>query len=315
MLAMNFIRNTLSEINDFALKDPAGFIKSSCEDFVSRVDEIAKAVAENKEIKVIALAGPSASGKTTSAHILCDLIEKKGLKTAVVSLDDFYHNDENVPRNKDGSADYETVDSLNTDLIISFLSEIIEKGRAYAPLYDFKTHKRQDNANLVDIGENGIVLVEGLHALNPKITSGFDKKNLITVYASVNDCVEDENGVTLLSSRQIRLVRRALRDNKFRGIDINKTLKVWNAIVRSEEKYLFPCKNLANFELITFNPFEPCIYRESFCAMREFVDASDSYYVFFIKTVNMLEMFEIIDEKLIPDDALVREFIGGLKHN
>ena len=305
--------NTLNEINKMAKECPEEFIKACNSEYINNITDIAKRIESNNDIKIIAIAGPSGSGKTTTAHILQDELEEIGETTAVVSLDDFYLPADKLPLLPDGSLDIESVNSLDIDLIKGCFEQIIKRGTADLPKYDFKTKSRVPNATQLNIGNHGIVIVEGLHAMNPLIADLVPSKNILKIYISVNRSVDDDNGVQMLSSRQIRLIRRVLRDDRFRGATATETLHLWNNVIDGEQKYLYCFKDTADILLATFHPYELGVYRERFGKMRSTVHKNAPCYDYFIKTANALERFAVIDSALVPDNSLIREFIGDLK--
>ncbi|MBQ6885388.1 MAG: hypothetical protein IJN56_06605 [Clostridia bacterium] len=305
--------NTLNEINKNALECPLQFIQASDKEYLDNISGIAKHIEADDNIKIVAIAGPSGSGKTTTAHILQESLKNLGETVAVVSLDDFYLPVDKLPVLSDGSLDIESVNALDISLIKECFDGIVKNGKANLPRYDFKTKSSIRNANNIDIGNKGIVIVEGLHAMNPLISDLVPRKNIYKIYISVNRSVDDQNGVQLLSSRQIRLIRRVLRDDRFRGATATQTLQLWNNVIDGERKYLYCFKDTADIQLVTFHPYELGVYRERFGKMRSTVNKNAPCYDYFIKTANALERFEDIDSTLVPDDSLIREFIGGLK--
>lgn len=305
--------NTLNEINKLAKENPKEFIRTCNDEYVKNIVSIARQIESNDDIKIVAIAGPSGSGKTTTAHILQDKLESLGETTSVVSLDDFYLPTDKLPLLPDGSLDIESVNSLDIPLIKECFTQIIKDGKASLPKYDFKTKKQLLNAKTIDIGNHGIVIVEGLHAMNPLIADLVPRKNILKIYISVNRSVDDNNGVQMLSSRQIRLIRRVLRDDKFRGSTATETLHLWNNVIEGERKYLYCFKNTADIHLVTFHPYELGVYRERFCKMRNGVHKNAPCYEYFIDTANALERFASIDSSLVPSESLIREFIGDLK--
>lgn len=305
--------NTLNEINKMATECPKEFIKTCNDEYISNITNIAKKIESDDDIKIVAIAGPSGSGKTTTAHILQEKLEILGETTAVVSLDDFYLPEDRVPILPDGSADIESVHSLDIALIKECFNDIIKSGKTTLPQYDFKTKSRISAAKTLDIGSRGIVIIEGLHAMNPLISGLVMRKNIYKIYISVNRSVDDNNGVQMLSSRQIRLIRRVLRDDRFRGATATETLHLWNNVIDGERKYLYCFKDTADEQLVTFHPYELGVYRERFCKMRSTVNKNAPCYEYFIDTANALERFDAIDSSLVPDGSLIREFIGDLK--
>ncbi len=308
------MKNTLQAINDAAKNNPLELIRLSEESYMSNISSAAKRISDDDDIKIVSIAGPSGSGKTTTAHILCEMLENLGEKTAVVSLDNFYLPKERLPVLPDGSLDIESVNSLDIALMQKCFGEIIKTGKTALPKYNFSNESRSQEAQALDIGERGIVIVEGLHALNPVITELVPRKNIFKLYISVNSPILD-NGEPLLSSRQLRLVRRSLRDAAFRGADINETLSLWSGVIEGEIEHLYKYKDTADFMLKTLHLFEPCVFKERFLRMREELSDTAPCREYFLKTCRALERFCSLDEDYVPTNSLIREFLGGGKYN
>ncbi|MBR4123502.1 MAG: hypothetical protein IKY45_03575 [Clostridia bacterium] len=304
--------NSVLEINE-AAKNPQKLIEISEKRYIDEVFSAAKKIADDDRIKIVSLAGPSGSGKTTTAHILCKRLEELGEKTIVVSLDDFYLPYDKLPILENGSRDVESVNSLNIPLIKKSFLEIISTGKTMLPRYDFANKSSILEDRPADIGERGIIIVEGLHALNPLITDLVSRENIFKMYISVNCSIEDAFGEQLLSSRQLRLVRRSLRDNIFRGSSINDTLNFWNGVVEGERKYLYCFKNTADVLIKTLHPYEPCIYRDDFLKLKEQVNPDIFGYEYFLRTAAAIEKFVPLNPRIVPDNSLIREFIGDIK--
>ncbi len=306
--------NTVGEINKAAL-NPCELIKIAEQDYLGEIFRVAQTIADNDDIKIVSLAGPSGSGKTTTAHILCDRLAELGEKTLVVSLDDFYLPYNKLPVLENGKKDIESVEALDTEIIRKCFSEIINTGKTYLPKYDFKTKTSIPNQRLADVGEKGIIIAEGLHALNPVITDLAPRENIFKMYISVNCSIGDDFGEQLLSSRQIRLARRALRDRIFRGTALEETLSLWNGVVEGERKYLYCFKNTADALVKTLHIYEPCVYRDEILALSKELKNDTVCYEYFMRTVRALEKFSPIDRSLVPINSLIREFIGNGKYN
>lgn len=302
--------NTINEINKAATEDAGQFILQGDTEYKNRICDIAKTIADDDDIKIVSIAGPSGSGKTTTAHILCQRLEELDETVEVVSLDDFYLENDKLPLLPDGSLDIESVNSLDIQRIKKCFNEIVASGKTVLPQFDFKTKTRNDSHREIDIGNRGIIIVEGLHAMNPLITGLVPAKNIFKVYISVNVPIEDDNGQQVLSSRQIRLVRRMLRDEQFRNATAEDTLKLWNNVIDGESKYLYCFKNTADVCLTTLHPYELGVYKKRFCALRNTVGKNTPCREFFLDTVNAMERFVYIDASLVPETALIREFIG-----
>lgn len=306
----SFMKNTLFEINNAIRNGKAEFVKECESSYRSAVNQIAELIADDDDLIIIAVAGPSSSGKTTTAKLLRSRLERLDENTEVVSLDDFYLEYENLPDLPDGSKDLESVNALDLDLIKKCFNEIINCGKSELPIFNFKMHSRETRKRIVDIKERGIIIVEGLHALNPLITSLVPEKNLYKIYVSTNDSVYTENGDKLLESWDIRLIRRVLRDEKFRGSNIGETLELWDNVIDGEKKHLYRYKKTADYKLTTLHPYELGLYKEKFLKLAKKVKKTDPHFELIKKVCDALIMFDTVEEDLVPSDSLLREFIG-----
>ncbi len=303
------MKSTLQTINNYAETSPEELVLRAERHYRNEISAVADKITQNKSIKVIAIAGPSSSGKTTTAHMLRGCLAERGVKTDVVSLDDFYLPPERLPLLPDGTQDIESVNALDIPLINKCFNKALESGKTYLPQFDFQAKKRIENAREIDISGNSIVIVEGLHALNPVLTGIIPDEKLFRAYISVNRSIEDENGEVLLTSRQIRLVRRILRDRIFRSTLPAETLNLWKGVTAGEEKYLYCFKNQADILIKTLHIYEPCLYKSELSALKgETAQCTDNPY--FMQTLESIERFYPIDGSLIPENSLIREFIG-----
>lgn len=306
-----FMTAVLEKINAEILSEPQKIVLETEENYRTQINRIAKTIADNDDIKIVFLAGPSGSGKTTSAHLLRERLACLGEKTAVLSLDDFYLPEDELPILADGSIDYESVNTLDLPLLRKCFEEIIASGKTVLPRFDFATKVRDVSAIPIDVGSIGIVIVEGLHALNPLIVSLVERKNTFKVYVSVNDGIVDESGNTVLTSHQIRLARRMLRDEKFRSASPELTLHFWENVVVEEKKHLYAYKKTADICLVTLHSYEPCLYRNHIEKAMKQVHSDVPCYDFFMDMATNILRFCALSDKFVPNDSLLREFIGS----
>ena len=308
------MKNTLQVINDFALNSPSELIARAERHYDRELSDIAKRISEDDDIKIVALAGPSASGKTTTAHILREKLRELDEETEIISLDDFYLPIDSLPLLEDGTRDIESVNALDIPLINKCFNEIISTGKTVLPKFKFSTKERIINSREIDLSGRGIAIVEGLHALNPLITDLVPSKNIFKAYISVNRGIVNEDGSRLLSSRQIRLARRVLRDRTFRGTPVNETLSLWQGVVEGEEKYLYCFKETADVQIKTLHIYEPCLYRNEILSLKDEISEDAPLKDYFLKTAAALERFVPIDSALVPENSLITEFIGNGKY-
>ncbi len=299
----------LKVLNESIIKDKEDLILKSEMDFLKMVDAIAEKIESDGRIKIVLLAGPSGSGKTTSANMICDRLRSDGKGASVVSLDDFYResHDPEYPRLANGKRDFETVDALDIPLLQKTLQSIAD-GEAYSiPKYDFKCGGRSDVRSFPPIGE-GIVIIEGLHALNPVIFSLLPPEKLLKIFISVSTNITNR-GAIILSGRKIRFLRRMVRDSIYRGAEAELTLSMWAGVLKGEDKYLYPNRKNADISFDTFHPFELGVMR-SFAEKlisRELA-AKNPYAKTVLSAVSKVEKIPL---SLVPESSLIREFVPG----
>lgn len=299
----------IKDINVEAKCNPYALVRNSELRYRSIVGDIATRVAQNDKIRVILLAGPSGSGKTTTANLLADAIRKRGLSSFVISLDDFYRDsgDPDYPRLESGERDLECVEALNLAALEETLIAITEGRNFFVPKYDFKLGRKVDLKSHCKIS-HGCVIIEGLHALNPKVFEHLPQSKILKIFISVSTNI-NQDGERIISGRKMRFVRRMVRDSLYRGADAQKTLDMWVNVLRGEDKYLYPYRSFADIDFNTFHDFEPCVMRKY---AEELISEQLAEQNDYAKTVlSALKLAEPIDEALVPDDSLIREFITG----
>jgi len=298
----------LKDLNLLA-QSPESAIAEAEADYFGKVSLIADKITENENIKIVLLAGPSGSGKTTTANLVADAIRERGESALVVSLDDFYreHNDVNYPRLASGELDYECPDSLNIPLLTDTLKKIASDEEFEIPKYDFKAGRATKRTKYGSLG-HGCVIIEGLHALNPRISDILPKEKILKVFVSVSTNIND-GGKRIISGRKIRFIRRLVRDSIYRGANAERTLAMWRGVLAAEDIYLYPYKERADVAFDTFHTFE-------LGAMKHFakglIPKSLAERDAYASTVyNAIEKVLELDYHLIPETSLIREFIPG----
>ena len=302
--------NILQRINSSLKTNAKGFVEACENAYRQQIDRLVEAILSDEDNRILMIAGPSGSGKTTTAHILRETLEKKGKKTQVISLDNFFKSLCDRDILPDGSLDFESVNALNIDEITRSFNELITKGESLLPEFDFVNAKSIPNKFKLDISNGGLLIVEGIHALNPEITKHLPPQNLFKIYVSVTTPILDEDGRTVLTGRKIRLMRRIIRDSKFRDKTINETLSLWTGVVAAENKHIRSFTKYADFCVTTLHPFEPALYKRSFTQMIKEVTDDTQNCDYARMAARGLESFTEIDENLISETSLIREFIG-----
>ncbi len=304
------INNELEYINDFALAAPAELVEKSETRYKNIIAETVRRVCDDFGREVVMLAGPSSSGKTITARKLSEEFSKKGVKAYVLSLDDFYLNREEIPYLPDGTQDFETVYALDIPLFGKTINALLRGETVMAPVFDFHTGRRSETLyNEITLGEDDAVIIEGLHALNPVITDKIDGK-LLKIYISVSSRIYDRKGKIILNKRNLRFVRRMVRDYKFRNTTVDNTYKLWKNVAMGEDKYLFPYRDYADIRINTIHLYEPCVLKKQALELLTNSEISSEFRDDTQKLIKALNAFENIDERLVPEDSLLREFLG-----
>lgn len=300
---------TIEEINEKIIDDTEGFISSCEENYHCGLLKVAEKINEKQGRRLIMLAGPSSSGKTTTASLIKKYLFEKGRNAVTVSLDDFYLDQTNAPKFPDGRPDFETVHALDIEGISSCLSILLHNGEAEFPLFDFTERKPSKEKRLLTIGEDDVVIVEGLHALNPLITDPLENEDMLKLYVSVSSRVfEGENVV--FSKRDIRFLRRMIRDYKFRNSPVDFTFYLWKAVRTGEDKYLFPFSSRADIKIDSIHPYELCVYKKEGEELLSHIEKESVYYSRACELRKKLSLLHSLEPECVPEGSLLHEFIG-----
>lgn len=298
---------------DFSLsvteEDAVTLIRKAEEDYRKIIDEICEEVERDSNKKIIMLAGPSGSGKTTTAGKIKEKLESMGHEAYTVSLDDFYKNKGEGPMNPDGTYDFESVEALDVEMIHKCFRELIENSESELPVFDFMTGRRSECTNKIYLDDDDVIIVEGLHALNPKISGALPRENLFEIYISVASRFYDEKEI-LLNKRNLRFIRRMVRDFQFRNSSVENTYSLWPQVMEGEDKYLFPYKDNADMIFNTTHAYEPCVFRNIATALLLEVEKDSKNYDDAQTLISALSKFPAIDKSLVPENSLLREFLG-----
>ncbi len=303
------INNELDYIVENALKAPENLIEKAEIRYKNIVENIAEKINNDSSKKIVMLAGPSGSGKTTTANKIKEKLESYGHKAYTVSLDDFYKNIGEGPRNEDGTYDFESVDSLDLELIHKCLQELITQSESELPLFDFMTGRRKDEKNLITLQKDDVIIVEGLHALNPAITDALPHENLFKIYISVSSRIYDGDKI-ILNKRNLRFIRRMVRDFQFRNSTVENTYSLWPKVMHGEDRYLFPFKGNADVTVNSIHIYEPCVMKKQALELLLTVEETSENYKDAQKLIAALNKFPAIEKNSVPKDSLLREFLG-----
>ena len=276
--------------------------------------QLAKAadIIYNKKdkVKIILLAGPSSSGKTTTARKLEVYLKARGFKTHSISTDDYFLNRIDTPKKANGDYDFESLKAVDTDLFNKHLLKLLAGEKVLIPEYNFVLGEREYKGRTLQLGENDIVIIEGLHALNPELTLAIDDSNKFKIYISPLTQLNIDNHNRIHTSDTRRL-RRIIRDNKYRGWNAADTLRNWKNILEGEEEYVFPYQNKADIIINSALIYELGVLKTYAEPLLFSVNEDDEVYPEAIRLINFLRNFLPIPSDDVPKESVLREFIGG----
>ncbi len=295
------------ELYNVAARSPRELAQFSEESYNRRVNYAAQKIRASGA-KIVMLTGPSASGKTTSAHCIARALEQQGTPAQVVSLDNFFKGAEFYPKMPDGTLDYENPDTLDLQLIKQCLWELSETGKTNLPVYDFSAEKRSDQVEPVDL-QGGVCIVEGIHALNPELTGLVKGEDIYRVYAGLREeyCID---GRRVINTQDIRLCRRTLRDASTRGRSPEKTLAMWERVLDGETRYIKGFKSSADFLLDTSFTYELGLISRLLGMVRRQFTLEGHNAELWDETARRFEHVAPLELELLPADSMLREFYG-----
>lgn len=260
-------------------------------------------------LRLVCIAGPSSSGKTTFSHRLKIELLSRGLKPIKISMDDYYRNREDCPKDEKGDYDLEHVNALDLELFNENLLSLIEGEEIEEPTFDFKLGKRVKGEK-VRIDKDTIIIIEGIHALNEEVTKLIPKPQKYKIFISPFSQLNIDNHNPIPAS-EIRLLRRIVRDAKYRKTDPSETFAMWPSVRRGEFKWIYPCQEEADYVFNTELTYELCVMKKYALSALSVIDRDNEYYVQANRILKFLKYVKDIDEKYVPCNSLLREFIGG----
>lgn len=268
---------------------------------------------KNQNKKVVLIAAPSSSGKTSFAHRLCIHLKVNGLKPVSISLDDYFLNREDTPLDEFGNYDFESIYAIDLKRFNSDLKGLLEGKEISLPRFNFKLGKREENYKKLKIKENQPIILEGIHGLNPVLTSSIPDKDKFKIYISALTQInlDDYNRIP---TTDLRLIRRMVRDYNFRGYSAKHTIMNWNSVRRGEKKNIFPYQEEADIMFNSACVYELSVLKKYAKPLLEEIETSDEAYIEANRLLKFLQYFtELEDISDIPSTSILREFIGGSK--
>lgn len=306
LLGINFA----SDLNELVINDKIESLVNVNETYYNnQLNKCAKDIIANN-MNIVMLAGPSSSGKTTTAKKLAIQLAVLGKDAYVISTDDYFVDRNKTPLDENGNKDFESIDAIDLHSLNEDLLDLLEGKEVILPSFNFIKGIRTLSNKKIKMKDNTILIIEGIHALNPKLTDYIPEKNKYKIYVSVLTGINIDS-TNRISSTETRLIRRIVRDNKYRGYDTLETLKSWDKVKLGEQKYIFPYQNRADFYIDSSLIYEYNALKKYAIECFKQVSKNSKYYYMVDRLENILSYFvEIENTKIIDDHSILREFIG-----
>lgn len=301
----------VGELNKYILNGKSKFIIDIAEAyFENQISQVADNILKDQDVNLVQIAGPSSSGKTTLAYRLSVQLGVRGKKPILISTDNYFVDRDKTPLDSEGQPDYEALHAIDLDLFNRDLMSLIEGKPVRLPVFDFISGKRGfDNKETV-LDENSIIIIEGLHCLNPELTKMVPEKNKYKVYISALTPLNLDNH-NRISSSMVRLLRRMIRDYRFRGNSMEETLSTWKKVRQGEEIYIFPYQDLADIALDSSLIYELAVIKKYAYELFDKYEVSPEHKKTLRELKAFLKYFKDIDEeRYVPINSILREMIG-----
>lgn len=286
------------------------FIKISEALHEKKIAQIADLIADNPDKRLVLIAGPSSSGKTTFAQRLSVQLRVNCLRPVMISLDNYFLDREKTPRDEKGDYDFEALEAIDVELFNMHLKQLLNGEEIEVPVFNFTTGSREKIGNKLIIEKDQIVVIEGIHGLNEKLTPAIDKENKFKIYVSAltSLSIDDHNRIPTTDTR---IIRRIVRDNQFRNHDARSTIKMWPSVRRGEENNIFPFQEQADIMFNSAMIYELSVLKTFAEPLLAAIDNSYPEYSEAKRLLNFLSYFLPVGTEEIPINSIVREFIGG----
>ena len=275
-----------------------------------KLAKIAEDIAQRKGVKLVLLAGPSSSGKTTSCKRLSIQLAVNGLKPLQISLDDYFVDRDKTPKDENGEYDFESIYALNLDLLNDQFNALFRGEEVDLPKYDFPSGKSIKSGKKLKLEPNNVLVVEGIHALNPELTAHIPEEQIYRVYASALTTILLDNH-NYIPTTDNRLLRRIIRDYKYRGVSAQETIHRWPSVRAGENKWIFPFQENADAMLNTAMLYELSVLKMQAEPLLQQVPENCEEYAEAYRLLKFLKYFKGIPYNNLPPTSLLREFLGG----
>jgi len=303
--------STVGDFNDVVLKGHTTFLINLAEALQEKkIAHIAEEIAKRDGVRMVLIAGPSSSGKTTTCKRISIQLVCNGLKPIPISLDDYFVDREFTPRDEKGDYDFESIHALNIELLNKQLEALFKGEEVELPRYNFQKGKSEKSGKKLRMGENDILVIEGIHALNPELTTHIPEELKFRVYASALTTIllDTHNYIPTTDNR---LLRRIVRDDKYRGVTAQETIRRWPSVRAGEQKWIFPYQENADEMFNTAMIYELAVIKRQALQLLERVPQNVDEYSEAYRLCKFLRYFMDIPEGDLPHTSLLREFLGG----
>ena len=276
----------------------------------NKIVRIAQQIAEKKTVKMVLIAGPSSSGKTTTCKRLSIQLLANGLRPIGISLDDYFVDRENTPKDEKGDYDFESLYALNIPMLNEQLNALLAGKEVELPKYNFQTGKSEKSGRMLQLKGNEVLVAEGIHALNPELTAQVPEEQKYRVYASALTTllIDDHNYIPTTDNR---LLRRIVRDFKYRGVNAQETIRRWPSVRAGENKWIFPYQENADAMFNSAMLFELAAIKQQAEPLLEQVPENSNEYSEAYRLLKFLKYINPIPYQQVPSTSLLREFLGG----
>ena len=295
----------LNKVNSLAKTDIQKLINESEGFYHNQINQIASQIANNGTYKIVLMAGPSSSGKTTSSNLIRAKLAEYGYESIVISMDDFFLNREDTPLLPNGDYDYENVTALDLVYLNQFIEDLFDKGQAQMPTFNFVTGKREKELKTIKPSQNTIIIMEGIHALNPIVFKKYTE-HMYKIYICVNSNFEMDGNI-VIPAQKLRLMRRLIRDYRTRGMSLEATFKMWQNVLDGEDLYIKPYKNRANYLINSTHAYEPLMYAHHLAPKLEPLANNNPLAK---ELLTMLAPCGYLSISNLPENSLLHEFLG-----
>lgn len=293
----------IENINVELSQNVLNLIDKDEKNFKNQIKKLSEKIIAKQNVKLILVSGPSCAGKTTFSNILKDELSIKGYKTISIQMDNFFISRAKRKRLANGEEDFESTNIINFKLMKRCFKQLFKHKKAMFPIYDFEKCMSIEKQLKIEIDNKTFIIFEGLHALNPLVYSQFDTKDIYKVFISNENGFSFENKI--ISPREMRFIRRIVRDEEKRNTKAQETYKLWHNIIENEDKFVFPNKNVADFIVNSSYSYEIALYKQELAKIKK----ENSELFKQVPALNIAQKVKSLNKKYVPQNSLMWEFI------